>query len=364
MKKFNLIFCAAIVIFAINLNTSFSGPRNVLVEYCTGTWCGYCPCGHQALVTIFGTYPQTIAIAYHGGATSADPWKDFYGVEVRSLLGFTGYPTAVIDRGNTPSNPYVTYNMWYGLVESRYNTSPNSSVNIDVTKKSFNESTRQLNLNLNSTTLQDLTGQYKISVVIVENNLIYQQNFYSSCGTPGYQQDYVHNHVARSMVNGPTGDNLNTGGTWNANTMISKNISTTVDQAWVAANCKVIVFVYREETVLALSNVEQAIIEDVSGPTGISGNTTEIPESFSLYQNYPNPFNPNTNIKFSIPVGTKVSLKVYDLNGKEVGDYVNGFLQKGSYNVSFDGRNLSSGIYFYVLKTDNFTDKKKMILVK
>lgn len=364
MKKLQVILILAVFLLALNFSTAVSGPRNVLVEYCTGTWCGYCPCGHDALNTIEGVYPQTIAIAYHGGSTSSDPWKDFIGYEVRSLLGFSAYPTAVIDRGNTPNNPYITYNLWYGMVEARYSSSPNAMVDINVTSKSFNESTRQFDLTLNSTALENLTGQYKISVAIVEDNLIYPQNFYASCGTPGYQQDYVHDHVARSMVNTPTGEDLNTGGTWNMNSIITKNISTALDQTWIPENCKVIVFVYRQEPVLAMSNVEQAIITGITGTTGISGNTTEIPASFSLEQNYPNPFNPSTSIKFTLPEDIRASLKVYDLNGKEVADYLNGFLQKGSYNVSFDGSNLSSGIYFYVLKTDKFTDKKKMILVK
>jgi hypothetical protein len=362
MKKFQIISILIALFFVINLNSSYSGPRNVLVEYCTGTWCGYCPCGDDVLNTIKGTYPQTIAIAYHGAST--DPWQFFNGYEVRGLLGFSAYPTAIIDRGNTPNNPYVTYNLWYDMVNTRYTSSPNSNVNISVASKSFNSSSRELNLTINSTALENLTGQYKISIALVEDNLVYPQNYYASCGTPGYQPDYVHDHVARSMVNSPTGEDLNASGVWDMNTIITKNINTVLDAAWIPENCKIIIFVYKSESVLALSNVEQVITENVSGPTGISGNVNEIPSVYTLEQNYPNPFNPSTNIKFSLPEDINVSLKIYDLNGKEVADYVNGFLQKGSYNVEFDGTNLSSGIYFYVLNTDNFSDRKKMILIK
>lgn len=363
MKK---IFFISVSIFLLNLffiSNSYSGQRNVLIEYCTGTWCGWCPCGHQALETINASFPRTIALAYHGGASSADPWKVFNGVEVRSLLGFSGYPTAIIDRTNTPSNPYVTYDQWFGKVDARYAASPNSNISIDVVTKSYNLSTGEFNITLNATALTNLTGQYKISVVLVENNLVYPQNHYAQCGTPGYDPDYVHNHNVRSMVNGATGEILNTAADWNANEVITKNISTTLDPSWVAANCKVVIFVYLDNATLALANVEQAIEENITGTTGIISSSVSA-DNYSLSQNYPNPFNPVTNIKFSIPKDGKVSFKIYDIFGKEVADYIDGNLQRGTYNVQFDGTNFASGIYFYVLKTDNFMDKKKMILVK
>ncbi|MEO8666120.1 MAG: Omp28-related outer membrane protein [Ignavibacteria bacterium] len=360
MKKFSIFLAAVLIAVFSFFSNSYSGPRNVLVEFCTGTWCGYCPCGDAALVTLQHQFPRTLAIAYHGAST--DPWQTFNGFEVRSLLGFSAYPTAIIDRGNTPSNPYVTYEQWYGMVETRYNSSPNSNVDITVTSKSYDESSRALNLTINSTPLSTLTGQYKISVVLVEDNVVYPQNYYAVCGTAGYHNDYIHHDIARNMINGPTGEDLNTEATWNANEVITKNISTTVDASWSPMNCRVIVFVYLDNAVLALGNVEQAISEGIV-TTGI-GNENETPVSYLLSQNYPNPFNPVTHIKFSLPNDGKVSFKIYDIFGKEVDSYIDGFMNKGSYNVEFNASNLSSGVYFYVLKTDNFTDKKKMILVK
>ncbi len=87
-------------------------------------------------------------------------------------------------------------------------------------------------------------------------------------------------------------------------------------------------------------------------------------KSFELKQNYPNPFNPTTNINFSIPKGQNVSLKVYDMMGREVANLVNEFLKAGEYRADFSGANLSSGVYYYALKTDEFTSTKSMVLVK
>ena len=89
-----------------------------------------------------------------------------------------------------------------------------------------------------------------------------------------------------------------------------------------------------------------------------------IPVKFDLSQNYPNPFNPSTNLEFGIPDLGFVSLKVYNASGREVSTLVNEVKSAGYYSVSFSGMNLSSGIYFYTLQTNNFTATKKMLLLK
>lgn len=98
--------------------------------------------------------------------------------------------------------------------------------------------------------------------------------------------------------------------------------------------------------------------------TGVKNNTAEIPGSYKLEQNYPNPFNPSTNIKFSIPVKGIVKLKIFDVLGKEVAVLLNKEMNAGNYNVDFNGAKLSSGVYFYKLETEAFTDVKRMLLLK
>lgn len=98
---------------------------------------------------------------------------------------------------------------------------------------------------------------------------------------------------------------------------------------------------------------------------GISQISSEVPDVYSLSQNYPNPFNPSTTINFSIPKSSDVSLKVYDVLGKEVATILNEFRTAGSYSVNFtETASLTSGIYFYTLSTGNFTSTKKFILLK
>lgn len=102
----------------------------------------------------------------------------------------------------------------------------------------------------------------------------------------------------------------------------------------------------------------------VTGLVGIHQNGTEVPASYSLNQNYPNPFNPVTNIKFGLPKAGFVNMTVYDINGQAVSQVVNGYYGAGNYTVDFDASKLSSGIYFYTIKSNEFAETKKMILVK
>ncbi len=95
-----------------------------------------------------------------------------------------------------------------------------------------------------------------------------------------------------------------------------------------------------------------------------SVNKTGTADKFALNQNYPNPFNPTTKISFSLPKGEFVTVKIFDISGKEISELVNGELNAGTYEYQFNGSSLSSGVYFYQIKTANFSEIKKMTLVK
>ena len=98
--------------------------------------------------------------------------------------------------------------------------------------------------------------------------------------------------------------------------------------------------------------------------SGINMINSEIPEKFALFQNYPNPFNPSTKLKFEIPRASFVKLAVYDIAGKQTAQLVNQDLGPGQYEYTFDGSEFESGVYFYRLTTETFSETKRMVLVK
>ncbi|NOS84462.1 MAG: T9SS type A sorting domain-containing protein [Ignavibacteria bacterium] len=113
-----------------------------------------------------------------------------------------------------------------------------------------------------------------------------------------------------------------------------------------------------------------AILKTTNGGLSfLQANNEIIHKSYLLHQNYPNPFNPTTKIKFEVPINhagrlSNVKLIVFDMQGKEIAKLLDEELSAGVYEVSFDGSLLSSGVYFYKIETDNFSETKKMILVK
>ena len=107
-------------------------------------------------------------------------------------------------------------------------------------------------------------------------------------------------------------------------------------------------FVYSKEVMLSLTSIP----------------SKGLPTEFALGQNYPNPFNPSTNVEFSIPTAQMVSLKIYDVTGREVATLVHGQTEPGKYSVQWNAGNLSSGVYVYRLTAGSYTSAKKLLLQK
>ncbi len=112
------------------------------------------------------------------------------------------------------------------------------------------------------------------------------------------------------------------------------------------------------------SDIQAFNIKVSNEVTAVEAERQNIPFNFSLEQNYPNPFNPATRIRFSLPSGSKVILKIFDVLGKEVANIINGKMAAGNHEIIFNSNNLASGVYFYRLQAGNFIQSKKMILAK
>ena len=126
--------------------------------------------------------------------------------------------------------------------------------------------------------------------------------------------------------------------------------------------------VYFQDTLKLLSNskLNDTLSLYVEGDGTLSSvdNNKNLSLEYKLYQNYPNPFNPVTNIEFRIANSGFVSLKVYDLLGRDVATPVNEFKQPGSYSIKFNGGKLTSGMYIYRLEVNGFITAKKLFLVQ
>lgn len=330
--------------------------RGVLLEYCTGTWCQWCPCGDNTAEALLAAHPDLVVLAYHGPTSSTDPWKDFTGNTVIGLLGFSGYPTAMFDRQNSPGD----YTTWTGFCANRYDNYSPTPITIAIQSQTFNPATRQLSVTVDLTSNGLLPSQYKVNYVITEDNLVYNQTGNATC--PG-SATWVHDWVVRTMVNGATGENVNTG-SWTAGQTITKTFTTTLNAGWVPANANLNIFVYKNDPFLGTAEIQNAIVVPVVPPVSVREDGGGVPATYELSQNYPNPFNPETNIKIAIAKEGFVSLKIFDVTGREVLTGVQEVLKAGVYNVQVNTTELPSGVYFYRLTAGAFTETKKMTLLK
>ena len=112
----------------------------------------------------------------------------------------------------------------------------------------------------------------------------------------------------------------------------------------------------------ALDGTEIATIMNLS--TRIDNENDMQVSSFKLFQNYPNPFNPITKIEYEIPGNSKVCITVFDINGRIVKELINNKKRAGVHEITFDGANLSSGVYFYRIQAGDFVQTKRMLLIK
>lgn len=164
--------------------------RNPVLEYATGTWCQWCPCGHQIIENkIIKDYPNTIAAAYHGPSNGTDIYSYFTGNEIIDQLHFTGYPTGIVDRTSTP----LPAERWVIDIQARAITRPLFDLTFN---KKFNPNDNSLALFISATALENLSGKFLINVLLLEDSLTAPQNGNNTCiGGSGY----VHNNVVRSI---------------------------------------------------------------------------------------------------------------------------------------------------------------------
>lgn len=342
--------------------------KNIVLEYCAGTWCSYCSSATDVIEnSILPDYPNVIILAYHGWDGSTDPFSDFDGKEIIPLLNFNSYPTGRLDRIGEALPEYL----WLGSLEDRESLTADINIQLNGT---YTHDTRDLQVTVQATSLTEYKDELILTLLLVEDNLIYPQ---AVPGEPGIDSNYVHNNVVRLLISDLRGDELNGSNIWRENETIITNYSVNVDDSFNADNCRLVAFISRNGKELHEGEILQATQLDlVADPASINEIET-LSDNFSLEQNYPNPFNPSTTISYSIFLSDEnsltnanVSLTVFDILGSKICTLIDESQGSGKYSVVFDGSDLSSGIYLYTLSVEfpeNINDiflTKKLILMK
>ncbi len=165
------------------------------------------------------------------------------------------------------------------------------------------------------------------------------------------------------------------GMTWGPKTKCTNLSGPTLDYRYVAispTNDGLNAYMITQEDSIPASSVNGAadseakmwLIKISQIPIGIRPISTEVPGTYALKQNFPNPFNPSTKINFDIPKSSFVTLKVYDVTGRVVANLLNQNVAAGKFEYEWNANNMPSGVYFYTLRAGDFTQTRKMVLVK
>jgi|WetSurMetagenome_2_1015567.scaffolds.fasta_scaffold18062_2 hypothetical protein len=349
------IFSVKISILILGLifivcSVSYSqAPRRVLFEEATSANCGPCASSNPILDGWLASNPtNTVAIKYHPNFGTYDPLyaaNPTQNTERVQYCGINAYPTVNGDG--------LLYDCCWPFSVSCFNnvlaqrTAVTTPLSITVTDVRIAGDSIRSTVVLNLSSSLPTGGTYKLRVMSVEGKV----HFASPPGTNGetdFYQAFRWAYPNTSGIDAPTN-----AGTYSY-TYTYKRLSN-----WVDTSIFTVAFVQND--------VNKEVINSGRGyymPTGVSNNNSILPEKYFLSQNYPNPFNPVTKINFGIPKSGLTTLKVYDILGNLVYTLVNGNLNAGSYNYEFDGSDLSSGIYYFKLTSGEYTDVKKMTLVK
>ena len=333
----------------------------VLVEEFTGCWCGFCPFGADSVHALVKQFPdRLVAIAYH----QADPMQVVTDPDMLKsqggYFGISGFPTATVDRVLFPDKTEIPIDrdVWGIKAEERISNSP-SPVIISLSEKSYDRNTKAMSVKVTLRFTADVAPPVRLNIVEVESGFNYEQHKYLP---DELLYPYYHQHVARLMIPDITGEvvsessPMTNGSTW------SKTFSfISVDS--VAENAELITFVH-QGTSTTQGEVLQANIEDLMSQAAVAVERIEAPKEYALGQNYPNPFNPGTTISYSVPVTGFVSVKVFDILGKQVATLVSVLKEAGSYTVNWNAAGMHSGMYYYKLEANGVTLTKNMTLLK
>jgi Secretion system C-terminal sorting domain/Outer membrane protein Omp28 len=346
--KFIVLICV-VMMLGLSLDANSQAVRKVLFEEWTSSTCGPCASNNPVLNAFIEGHIDTItAVKYHVGwpVPGNDPMylhNPTESYDRRYYYGVNAVPWLTVDGVLNDIWPFTIANFQNAMTTRLGVATPLAVTVTDLRiPGDSNKATVVVNI------LSNLpAGSYYLRVMAVEKKVIYTS-------PPGTNGETIFPEVFRKSFPNSLGTSLPvTAGTY------TYEFRYKIHPVWVDSMIYTIAFVQNDANKECLNSFKA-----IDNITGSPVNTEVIPESYSLSQNYPNPFNPSTNIKFTLPEDGTVSLRVYSMIGAEVKTLVEGNHKRGEYNIYFDGSELSSGVYFYTLRADKFTETKKMILVK
>lgn len=316
----------------------------------------------------FATWNESYWVERTGGYTA---YKNMINTDASSYLsGNPGWAISVPDwdvttpNANTLFNFAITYCkgscalhlLRYTLGDTLFFRGMKAYATDTVNFKLKNATIPEFFAKMGSVAGQDLTWFYN-AWIYQPNHPVYQNNYYfTNLGGGQYRVNFLAKQTQTNAGFFPIPIMIKMSFATGADTTVK--VMNNVNNQWFSFTFN------RQPTSVVFDPNNEIVIKSASLIMSSEENISSIPAKFELKQNYPNPFNPVTNIEYNIPKNSNVKITVYDNTGKEVSVLVNEFKQAGKYSSSFNAMNLSSGVYFYRIQAEDFSEVKKMTLLK
>ncbi|MCP4581083.1 MAG: T9SS type A sorting domain-containing protein [candidate division Zixibacteria bacterium] len=328
-------------------NTYTTEREMVLLEIGTGTWCTYCPGAAMGAEDMVDFGHDVAVVEYHNG----DPFANVYSNARNTYYGISGFPTAVFDGvekvvgGSHDQSMYSTY---LPIYEERKPI--NSAFTIDIHGE-------------NEGNNYDLTVLVNKMANIAWENMVLHVALTESDISYNWQGQNHLDWVERLMVPDQYGTTIE----FSSSDNLAIDLSFTFNTAWEYENCEITAFIQNLDDQEILQGTK-VMLPDLT-PTAIDDETASLPLTTRLGNNYPNPFNPTTTLNFSLKQAGGITLEIYNVMGQKINTLVDGQLDAGHHSVVWDGKNdagvnVSSGVYFYKLTTDDYSSSRQMTLIK
>jgi hypothetical protein len=298
-----------------------------------------------ALDQLVETYPDRLAvIRYHQYET--DPYYQYNPTESLYRNAYYGGPSRphLFTDGSSAGTNYLAWGLY---IMGCMGVESNLEIRINGL---YSEVTRETSLELTVTATGDVTQpNLRLFVALTESALEYQ--------------GHTHNQVMRDMIPDAEGESF----TISNGQTLEFTRQFTVDGQLVDDNCEIVVFVQSYSTKEVLQAVKEGLTSLVPG--GVEEDIEALPGSFFLAQNYPNPFNASTVVAFNLPRPASAALEIYNLAGESVRTITRGLLQPGKNQITWDGLDqrgseVSSGIYFYRLRAGEWSQTRRLSLLR
>lgn len=379
-------------------NNGIAANKYVLLEEATGGWCGYCPDGHLIMRDLLAANSKLIGVTHHNADGMINTESDL----VNSTYA-AGYPSGYINRVPVGGAVGLNRSTWSSNVATALSTV--SPVNVTITNKSYNPTTKQITFTVNANFVDYAAGDMRIGAMVIEDNVRgndvhntwTQHNYYSSAyqggaggsghelyAEPEWLVGYLHRHVVRNIPSGAFG----TAGVIPSSVAPAGTYSKTY--TWTVPNPTKVTYTTTTPTTTALwSNVngwgmnklnDMALVgfvanyntdvtkREILNSTEVSlwstGMDTKVIDMNTISADvYPNPSNGETKVQFTLTQNSDVTVKIVNALGQEVNSFNENGLEAGNHEVNFNVSELPTGVYFAIVSGNNFTQASAKFVV-